>query len=403
MTGIMQVIVGASYLSSPVNTVAPAVTGTAQARQTLSSTTGTWKGSPTTFSYQWKRGATNVGTNSSSYTLVTDDVGSTMTCVVTASNGVGSNTATSNATSSVAANTPLAPTIGTATATGTSTATVSYTAPSDNGGSTITSYTATSSPGGITGTLSQAGSGTITVSGLSGGTAYTFTVAATNSAGAGSASSASNSVTTQMSIGQAFGGGFYAGQISTTGDGVATHYLVVAPKATGQNSSRSWGVYGTTTGTTSAIDGPTNSATLAALGAAYEAANFCENLTIGAYSDWYLPAWNELEVLYYFLKPTTDNNDTAGNGSNGNGKNANAVSPEPISTNYTSGSPAQTSAGIGFRTGESEAFPSYNHWSSTENNFANARLQTFLNGNQYNFSGYKPNSYHVRAIRRVPI
>jgi hypothetical protein len=30
-------------------------------------------------------------------------------------------------------------------------------------------------------------------------------------------------------IGQAFGGGFYAGDISTTANSVATHYLVLAP------------------------------------------------------------------------------------------------------------------------------------------------------------------------------
>jgi hypothetical protein len=89
---------------------------------------------------------------------------------------------------------PGAPTIGTATISGT-TATVPYTAPTDNGGSTITSYTAVSSPGGITGTLSQAGSGSITVSGLTGGTSYTFTVYATNAFGNGPNSSASNSVT----------------------------------------------------------------------------------------------------------------------------------------------------------------------------------------------------------------
>jgi len=91
---------------------------------------------------------------------------------------------------------PDAPTIGTATATGASgTATVSYTAPADDGGSPITQYTATSSPDGITGTLSQAGSGTITVTGLTNGTSYTFTVTATNSVGTSAASAASNSVT----------------------------------------------------------------------------------------------------------------------------------------------------------------------------------------------------------------
>lgn len=89
---------------------------------------------------------------------------------------------------------PDAPTIGTATATGLTTVNVSFTAPLYNGGSTITSYTATSSPGGITGTLNQAGSGTITVSGLTSGTAYTFTVRATNAIGQSAASAASNTV-----------------------------------------------------------------------------------------------------------------------------------------------------------------------------------------------------------------
>lgn len=86
---------------------------------------------------------------------------------------------------------PGAPTIGTATA-GNTTASVAFTAPGSNGGATITGYTATSSPGGLTGTGSAS---PITVSGLTNGTAYTFTVTATNSEGTGSASAASNSVT----------------------------------------------------------------------------------------------------------------------------------------------------------------------------------------------------------------
>ena len=88
-----------------------------------------------------------------------------------------------------------APTIGLATATGGTTATVAFTAPASDGGATITSYTATSSPAGGTGTLTQAGSGTISVTGLTTGVAYTFTVTATNSAGTSVASAASNSVT----------------------------------------------------------------------------------------------------------------------------------------------------------------------------------------------------------------
>jgi hypothetical protein len=193
-------------------------------------------------------------------------------------------------------------------------------------------------------------------------------------------------------IGQAYGGGFYAGKINVSG---TQYYLIVAPKASGENSSRTWGVSGTTTGITSVINGPTNSASLAALGASYQAAVFAEGLTIGGYTDWYLPAKNELEVLYYFLKPTTDTNNTS------SGSNANAVSPEPISTNYTSGSPAQTSAGIGFRTGETNAFASGYYWSSTEANGGNAWLQAFNDGDQGSYD--KNNSLYVRAVRRIAV
>lgn len=86
---------------------------------------------------------------------------------------------------------PDAPTIGTATA-GNLSASVAFTAPTNIGGGAITGYTAISSPGGFTGTGT---SSPITVSGLTNGTAYTFTVLATNAYGTGVASSASNSVT----------------------------------------------------------------------------------------------------------------------------------------------------------------------------------------------------------------
>jgi hypothetical protein len=83
---------------------------------------------------------------------------------------------------------PTAPTIGTATA-GSESATVTYTAATVGG--PATTFTALSNPGSITGT----GTSPITVSGLTAGTAYTFTVRGNNATGNGEYSSASNSVT----------------------------------------------------------------------------------------------------------------------------------------------------------------------------------------------------------------
>ncbi len=116
------------------------------------------------------------------------------TCTISADQaGDGAYLAAPTVTQSftVAAVVPGAPTIGAASA-GDAQATVSFAAPASNGGATITGYTVTSNPGGITGTGAAS---PIVVTGLTNGTAYTFTVTATNSAGTGSASAASNSVT----------------------------------------------------------------------------------------------------------------------------------------------------------------------------------------------------------------
>ena len=87
---------------------------------------------------------------------------------------------------------PGAPTAVTATA-GNAQAGVSWTAPVSDGGSAITGYTVTSAPGGKTCTTTGALS--CTVSGLTNGTPYTFTVTASNVAGTGPASAASSAVT----------------------------------------------------------------------------------------------------------------------------------------------------------------------------------------------------------------
>jgi hypothetical protein len=192
-------------------------------------------------------------------------------------------------------------------------------------------------------------------------------------------------------IGQVFGGGFYAGQIGVSG--VATHYLVVGPVASAQ-STLQWKTTNTSTaGTTSVIDGPANSAAMN--DASHPAAQFCEGLTIGGQTDWYMPAKNELEVCYFNLKPTTTANNT------GSGINANAVPAR--ASNYTSGNPAQTSASDFQNTGaeDFDAGGMVFYWSSTQATTAYAWRQPFNTGQQ-DYSG-KDNSFKVRAIRRVAV
>jgi hypothetical protein len=105
--------------------------------------------------------------------------GTSYTFTVVATNALGNSLASAASNGVTPATVPDAPTSITAVA-GNTQVTVSFTAPVSNGGSAITNYTVTSNTGGITGTGS---SSPITLTGLTNGTSYTFTVVATNSVG----------------------------------------------------------------------------------------------------------------------------------------------------------------------------------------------------------------------------
>lgn len=193
-------------------------------------------------------------------------------------------------------------------------------------------------------------------------------------------------------IGSAYGGGYFAGQIGV--GGVATHNLVIGPKASAQVLRQYKSSMSPTVGSSSSIDGPANTAAQVAEGdsTVYPAAHFCNDLSTGGETDWYMPAKNEVEVCYFNLKPTTTSNSTV------SGINDNAVPSR--ASNYTSGDPAQTSA-VAFQSGSSEAFDASNYWTSTEYASGYGGSQNFSTGGQAYIS--KTSSVRVRAVRRVAV
>jgi hypothetical protein len=91
---------GTFYPVAPVSTAVPVISGTARNGATLSASTGTWSGTPTSYAYQWKRSATSTGVYSDiaaavspTYVANESDVGYFFNVSVIATNGVGPSTA----------------------------------------------------------------------------------------------------------------------------------------------------------------------------------------------------------------------------------------------------------------------------------------------------------------------
>jgi hypothetical protein len=196
-------------------------------------------------------------------------------------------------------------------------------------------------------------------------------------------------------IGDAFEGGFFAGLISYTANSVPTHALIVAPRATGASgtgytivTNLAWQSSTSTTSATSPFDGADNTSKMTNS----PAADFCTGLTIGGYSDWYLPARYELDIAYENLKPTTDNNNTS--------SGINPYSVPERTANRSAGTPAQTSVSA-FQSTGSEPFVTAPHWSSTEESSTIAWAQVFLDGIQSLTT--KTTTRRVRAFRKLAL
>ncbi len=122
--------------------------------------------------------------------------GSTYTFKVSAknANGTGADSAASNAVTPAAPPVPSAPLNPTATA-GNAQATVSWSAPAS--GSPFTLYTVTAVEDPTKSCTAMPPATSCTITGLTNGTPYTFTVTASNASGTGAASAVSNAVTPQ--------------------------------------------------------------------------------------------------------------------------------------------------------------------------------------------------------------
>jgi hypothetical protein len=202
-------------------------------------------------------------------------------------------------------------------------------------------------------------------------------------------------------LGEPWGGGYFAGYISHTADGSPTHALIVAPRATGATgtsytltTSLAWKTAATTTaGTASPFDGAANTAAMVTAGIAdHPAAQFCVNLSIGGFTDWYLPSRYELDIAYFNLKPSTATNNTSW------GTNIYAVPQR--NSNWSAAYPTQTNLAA-FNT-SAEAFIAGDHWSSTEVDATKAWFFFGFNNGAQSGTG-KAGFSRVRAFRRIAL
>lgn len=213
---------------------------------------------------------------------------------------------------------------------------------------------------------------------------------------------------------------------SVTGSGTYTDWsvlvkyrLIVAPKASGENAGVTYKNANTAApaATQTLTNGPAATAAMVAADTStvYPLAHWADALSIGGYTDWYVPARDELELIWRNLKPVTDSNSTGDRPKSSiaytTGGNQDDVSgddhgvnrhSQPTGAAYTASVPGQTSV-TAFRTGGAEAlaFGSVYYWSSSEYSSSDAGAQGYFPGSpgDQNFSS-KTVPFRARAVRR---
>ena len=213
-------------------------------------------------------------------------------------------------------------------------------------------------------------------------------------------------------IGDPLWGGYYVGVIDTTRVGSIDgadpyqtglrYMLIVSPKSIEYTTGLRWKTADTAgpAATATMWNGLAATEAMYQAGAAYEAATYCRNLSFPSDggSRWYLPAKNELELLYRNMKPTTAAHFDA-SGAN--------IASDPTGVAYTPGAttnPAQSSV-TWFQSGGAQALEGVTtpiYWSSSELNTTRANGQQMAGAN----SGFQTNyaksstSVRVRPVRQ---
>ncbi len=162
--------------------------------------------------------------------------------------------------------------------------------------------------------------------------------------------------------GQFIQGGYFGGQIV---DGGVTYNLFVAPKVGGETTAQHRNTNAAIAGTDSRTDGVTNTS-LMVNASATPAGYFCGTLDLNGYTDWYLPAIDELSA---------------------------------IAANLASGLTAVPAFQVGGA--EQFALTSGRYWSSTQVLANTTEGWTVLMNTGVSGAQNKSGSFGVRAVRRV--
>lgn len=166
-------------------------------------------------------------------------------------------------------------------------------------------------------------------------------------------------------IGEPFGGGFYAGDIESDGQWYKLIVADVVADITGSDSR--WKTASSTTPNTGHLtDGLANTSAMIAAGIElHPAASHCIDHRGGGNADWYMPAKDELNVIYQNL-----------------GYNRPNCPPD-------------------FQSGGPQAFSNAYYWASTQYSSSYAWGQRFSDGLQ-NYTSKDRTTRRVRPVRRLP-